>query len=85
MKDLSSFFTRIKNLYDKEVGNTSLIIDIFKNTAGVTLSTKQISLKEGILSIQANSAIKSQIFIRKEKLLQAFTEAVPQSHIRDIR
>lgn len=85
MKDLSSFFSRIKNLYDREVGNTTLIIEIFKKTAGVSLTAKQITLKDGVLTIQTNSAIKSQVFIRKEKLLQALAETVPQSHIKDIR
>ena len=85
MKDLSSFFSRIKALYDKEVTNTSAIADVFKAKAGIILSPKQMNVKDGILTVQVNSLAKSQIFIKKEKLLQALSEAVPHSHIKDIR
>ncbi|MES2471037.1 MAG: hypothetical protein V4526_02285 [Patescibacteria group bacterium] len=86
MKDISSLFEKIKRIYDKEVGIIGVVAEAVKKITGITLTANQIKVKEGVVSLSGlSSHAKNQIFIKKEKLLQHFTETVPQLHIVDIR
>ena len=84
MREISSFFGKIQNLYKKESKTSSSLVDILKKYGGITLPSDSLKVKEGVLIVTTNTYIKSQLFIKKQKLLNAFKEFAPELNIRDI-
>ncbi|MEX2010471.1 MAG: hypothetical protein WD874_01550 [Parcubacteria group bacterium] len=74
MRNLGDLITRIReslkdDVYIREVAAST----IFEVTKAKVLSD-QLSLKDGVLNINVSPALKSEIFLREERVLQGFKE-----------
>lgn len=67
---LSALLEKFKNLKDPKEERVR-IAGIISRELGFEISEDQISLKNGVLSINADNYLKSEIFMQKEGLLEA--------------
>ena len=51
------------------------IIQLIKKVSGVELAEKEIEIKKGTIVLHANTVIKNQIFLYKEKILDEFKKS----------
>jgi hypothetical protein len=85
MQNINSYLDKFKNL---AVPNESIrkdVAGIIKNEIGIDLEIKDISIKNMVAYIKGGSAVKSEIFLRKKKILEKIKEADKNNEIVDIR
>lgn len=70
MKGISGFFDKFKNVALKELKKREVIISTIASATGHTLDMKDISIKNEIILIQGSQALKSEIFLKKKKILE---------------
>jgi hypothetical protein len=93
MQSIGSFFDKFKNVVEKEITLRQSVIDaVKKNIANDDnssildgLNQKDIDIRNKIVRIHANPALKNQIFIKKESILKSIREANPQAIITDLQ
>ncbi len=85
MKEIGSFFDKFKSSAVKEIGKRMAIAKILKKEIGEEIPMEHISVAEGILKIKTSSAIKSQIFIKKNSILKALGANPKEFFIKDIK
>ncbi|HEY4512708.1 MAG TPA: hypothetical protein VJH63_03580 [Candidatus Paceibacterota bacterium] len=69
MRILSSFLDKFKNLKDPKEDREKIAAIISKEL-GFDLTADMVVLKKDIILIQADSYIKTELFIKKEHLLE---------------
>lgn len=72
-----------KSLKSKDFYNEK-IVEVIKNNTNIEIKKEDIELKDYILLIKANSAVKNKIFIYKSKILENLSKNIPEKII-DIR
>lgn len=83
MRMLSSFLEKFKNLKNPKEDREK-IATIISKKLGVTVIEDMIRLKKDTLSISADNYIKTEIFLKKEPLLEALQKEGFQN-IKEIR
>lgn len=61
-----------------------LLREVIKEISGVSISEEHFTLKKGEIFIKANPAVKNEIFLYKEKILEEF-KMRGEKGISDIR
>jgi len=86
-KDISSFLSRFERLTPPERSIKKAFQDIAKEVLGVTVHEKEMSIRGGVLYINTNSVLKSEIVINKARILRDLSEKLSNSKrlIIDIR
>lgn len=72
-----------KKLSHEDDKRTSLI-QIIKETSGVTINEKDMTVARGVISIKAGHVVKNEIFLYKEKII-AQIHASGRTDIFDIK
>jgi hypothetical protein len=81
--NISSFLEKFKNIKDPHEDKAH-ISKILLDVAGVTILENNITIKNGVIHIQASSLYKSRIFIKKEKILKVISVNHPELEIKEI-
>jgi hypothetical protein len=69
--NIKSFLDKYKNLKDPREEKEK-IAKILAGILKIEIPAENISIKKGILSIKADNYLKTEIFLKKEKLLEEF-------------
>lgn len=72
-----------KRLFAQEDKRT-LLRKIIKEVSGIDISEERFTLKRGEITIKGNPAVKNEIFLYKEKILEEFKNQ-GEKGISDIR
>ena len=83
MFNISQFLDKFSKLRSNAVVVRTTVIETLKENLNLTVSEKDIQVKEGIVYIQANPLIKNMLNTKKPALLEALTKKGLE--IRDIR
>ncbi len=82
--DIGKYLGRFSSIEEKKRGKTLNILQIIKEETGISLEERQIIFSGHSVKIKnINSAVKSTIFIKKQKLLEIINEKL-SIKIKDI-
>ncbi|PIR58084.1 MAG: hypothetical protein COU71_00605 [Parcubacteria group bacterium CG10_big_fil_rev_8_21_14_0_10_38_31] len=84
-KTLSPFLEKFKNLKVPKEALIDDLIEIILNTTGIKLEKENISVNKPTIFIKANSMIKSEIFFKKQQILEELEKQFYSKSITDIR
>lgn len=74
MKGISSFFDKFNNVAIKEIKKREIISFCIESVTKQKIEIKDIHIKEGVLTIRGNQSFKSEIFLKKKKILDLISE-----------
>ncbi len=84
-KTLSPFLEKFKNLKVPKDALLDDIIIIISDKTGIKLEKENISLNKPIVFIKADPTIKSEIFFKKQEILQELERRFYSKSVIDIR
>lgn len=87
MKNLSSFLDKFKNITPPERFVKEVFIKVVSDTTEITLLKNEIDVRGSVLFITTQPAIKSELFLKKDLLLEKLNQELQQYKkiIKDIR
>ncbi|MBI3633907.1 MAG: hypothetical protein HY226_06510 [Candidatus Vogelbacteria bacterium] len=85
MEKISSFLDRFKNINIPDEAVRKNLSDIIGVEIGEKINFKDITIKSGIATISCGAAIKSEIFIKKTKILEVLAAKDGKHTVVDIR
>lgn len=85
MQGIGSFFDKFKNAAAKEIYKYDIVADIIYKNTNQKIDLKDISIKNGILIIRGNQSFKSEIFLKKNKILEQISKKLINFNIIDIK
>ena len=85
MKNIGIFFDKFKNKAVKEIYKRDSIAKIIKNIAKIDIDIKNMEISLGILKIKTSPIEKSEIFIKKDRILKEINKKIDGSGISDIQ
>ncbi len=62
-----------------------IIIDIIKNELNVNIKSENILIKNNIIYIKTKPIIKSEVFIKKQKILELIKNKTNNNKFKDIK
>lgn len=83
MKGISGFFEKFNNVAVKELKKREVIVEAIYKTTRQKIQIEDIQIKEGIISIKGDQAFKSEIFLKKQAILNILSKT--NLSIRDIK
>lgn len=69
MKGISIFFDKFKNTALKELNKREVIINSIYKITKNKIDIKNISIKNGVVLIKGNQGLKSELFLKKDMIL----------------
>ena len=84
MFNISSYLEKFKKLKDPK-RDIQEISFIFSSILGFDISDSDIKLQNNIVFFIGDSSLKTEIFIRKEDILDVLKEKMPRLFIKDVR
>ena len=85
MKGIGQFFDKFKNSAVQEIQKRVIICDILKDETKQDIPIEKISIKNAVLTVNADQIIKSELFLKKHKILDKIKKQLPRMVITDIR
>ncbi len=84
MRSIQDLLERFKGILDTESSKKENIIEIIKDSTGIILTSQELDVKAGKLFLKTKPIFRSEIILKKEKVMKAFIEAFGERYIRDI-
>ena len=69
LSGIGEYLLKYRKTIAREEDKRSQIVEVIKNATRVSLEEKAISIKKGVLSIDAHTVVKNEIFMHKQKIL----------------
>ncbi len=85
MVELKDFFLKFKNVLLGEEIKKETIRSIISEVAGVSIKKEEIEIKNGTIYLDIKPVYKSEIFLKKEKILSRLEEALTKRSPKDLR
>jgi len=85
VNNLEGFLNKFKHLLQSSKASKESIISSVRHITHIELAERNVELKEGILHIQASPLVRSEIFMRKHKILEDLKSKLGTKAPRDIR
>jgi hypothetical protein len=85
MKGIGQFFDKFKSGALREVKKRSVISSILKSEINIDIPIEKISFGNKTIIINVNQSIKSEIYLKKQKILEKIGKLLPNNTITDIR
>ena len=85
MKGIGQFFDKFKSGALKEIRKREIISAILKSEIGIDVPPEKISFGNKMLIINEGQTVKSEIFLKKQKMLEKIKRQLPNLVINDIR
>ena len=82
--NISKFLENFKQALFKEEDFKDSVIKILKEKTGIFIERKSIILRNNVISIQTDTYIKTEIFLRKDEILKHIQDKNPTRNILDI-
>lgn len=68
---LGDFLEKFKKLHGDRLQSRQSVLDVVNQVLGVQLQQTDITIKNNTLTIKASPTLKTEIYMKKEALLQA--------------
>jgi hypothetical protein len=81
MEHISGFFSRYLSPYFKQERIKESVARICSDVIGVSIQSKDISIRSGVCSIQGSQGLKHQLFIHKQEILKQFQDVKELAHL----
>lgn len=85
MFNIGLLLDKFKHLKPPRKDIADCVLDVIKNTTGLCLEHKNISVSENTIFVRDSCARKNEIFLHKNIILAQTKEKLPQVRIKDIR
>ncbi len=85
MDNLSGFFSKFTHILEQKNIEEQAVIDGVKEFTGYVLEKSSIKIKDGVLSLGVNSAIKTQIFFKRVEFISYVNKKCDKEIIREVR
>ncbi len=73
MSFIGDFLEKFKKIHQDSFNKKQGLLDIVNSVTQLSFTSADISVKNGILSIKASPAQKTELYMKKDKLLQALS------------
>lgn len=84
MFNISDYLSKFKHILGAEKIQKDIVVSVLKSEAGINIDSDIVSVKRGVALINGSPALKSTIFLHKEKILTEL-KSVTENKIFDIR
>ena len=84
MFQISEFLARFKNLTNTEKQRKEIIIGVFEKNK-ITVTLEQVSILKNTVFVKVHPIIKTEIFLKKEIILDQLKEIPNVRNISDIK
>ncbi len=84
MFNVSSFLEKFKKIKDPKEDLLS-IVAVLNESLSVVILPENVSYRGCIVSVKASGALKSALYLNKEKIMRNFLTKIPHLKIEDIR
>ena len=84
MDKLSSFLQKFTQILSSKESLVSVVKDVLLKEVGIDVDKENISVRGGHLTLNISPTIKTQIFMRKDSILQKINGAVGRKVIQDL-
>jgi len=85
MEQISFFLAKFKNLGLGDAAAKAAFTEVVEKILGVKLEPRSVNLKDGTFFVNANSAIKSELFLKRTKILADLALSLGSTKKRDVR
>ena len=85
MFNIGSFFDKFNNVALQEIKKREIVIRILEKHTNTVFSIEEISFNNKIISIKASPGFKSQLYMKKEAILNDIRVALPGFIFTDVR
>jgi hypothetical protein len=82
MKDFGSLLKKIYTSLNKDTLERENILYTLKNTTGVTLTSSDVFVREGVLEISASPVVKNEIRLKEDAILNTLKNSYNLSYSR---
>ena len=82
MKDFSLLLKKVYASLNKDTQERENILYTLKNTTGVTLTSSDVFVREGVLEISASPVIKNEIKLKEDAILNTLKTSYNLSYSR---
>lgn len=84
MFNISTYLEKFKNIGLKELLLKEKIVKVVNEYTKAGIATKDVDIKNGIVNVKTDSLAKSELFMKKKKILDVLNEGerVPLKDIR---
>jgi len=82
---LSNHLSKYRNITPPDDFTREYVSKILKKKLKISINKKQISIRNNVLYIETEPVYKNEVFLKKEKLLEAINEISKKKIIKDIR
>lgn len=73
---VDALLERYRKIFADRSSERIRVVEVIRNTTGVTLSEKDVKIDRGVLTLAIRSAaVKNELFLRKEPLVRALQTA----------
>jgi hypothetical protein len=85
MQNIADLLRRYRNIRPPDAAVKKIVIEVVQKSLGIELHRISVSVIRGVVYIDVNPTIKSELFIHKEKILQEVQKEVGVENIKEIR
>lgn len=85
MNNLDNFLKKFKSALGVLTLEKKLVSEELSNTLGIKVSEESITIKNNSVLVSGGATLKSQIFLKKNKILESFGKHIELKKIKDIR
>lgn len=82
MKEFNSLLKKLYIALNKDTLERENVLYTLKNSAGITLTTGDIFIKDGVLEISASPTVKNEIKLKEEAILNSLKSGFNLSYSR---
>lgn len=82
--NLTKFLKKVDIIIPHETSVRNAVIQAIQESIGITLERSKIGVKGPVIQITGTSALRSEIVIKKAKILSRIAELAPDSRILKI-
>lgn len=86
MESISNFLEKFKKFGKPDILVREKTAEIIKKEIGIDIDNKKIKLREGVIYIETHDhLLKSEVFLKKRKILTFIQDLFKDKNIRDIK
>jgi hypothetical protein len=74
MAHIDSFLEKFKRLLESGTNLKKEAVEVIKGVIGKEIDSEKVTIKDGIVQLKINPLFKSEIFLKKEKILKSLQD-----------
>jgi len=81
MEHISFFLKKFENLGAREFLIKEIVSNIIENKCAIKISLKSITYDRGILTIKGSRSLKSELFLKKEEIVEEIEKLLTKTKV----